>query len=285
METRRIVVIINNSVMLSFFDSVDRVRYYNSCVDILLAGEDYKVNEIVIWAKDENAPLSDYIQVKKYDDSFLLIGIYTEDVSLISECMEYVDTIKDAFNEIELRTPFTSVLEQKSISMRFCFATPQYPTSPVYYIKSSDMLSNLTNNDRITIALLSDEDKFEIARDIELGKLDAESMGADAFRACACFNDVKFYLMRVDGEVAGYLRAECGYMNIYDIGWLYVEPRYRGNGYASLLVQSFSRDMFAHGAIPHYGYAISKASARVAEKCGYQCDKSTLICKALKAIE
>ena len=95
--------------------------------------------------------------------------------------------------------------------------------------------------------------------------------------------DVKFYIMRVNGEIVGYLRAECGYMNIYDIGWLYIEPKYRGKGYATLLVLDFSKEMFKNGLIPHYGYAISEESARVAEKCGYQCDQTRLICKTLKS--
>ena len=236
----------------------------------------------MFFAKDEKEPLSDYVQVKKYDDSFLLVGIYTQDTSLILECMEYIDTIKNSFNEIELRTPFPSVLEQGSVTTRFVFETPQYPANPVYYINSSDELSNLICDDRISVTLIKDEDKIEVARKVEKGLLDLESWGDGSFRPCTNFKDVKFYIMRVDGEIVGYLRAECGYMNIYDIGWLYIEPQYRGKGYASLLVMNFSRDMFMNGLMPHYGYAISIASARVAEKCGYQCDKTSLICKTLK---
>ena len=276
-------MIIDNKIMLSCFDSADRARYYHWCVDISLAGEDYKVNEIVFFAKDEKEPLSDYVQVKKYDDSFLLVGIYTQDTSLILECMEYIDTIKNSFNEIELRTPFPSVLEQGSVTTRFVFETPQYPANPVYYINSSDELSNLICDDRISVTLIKDEDKIEVSRKVEKGLLDLESWGDGSFRPCTNFKDVKFYIMRVDGEIVGYLRAECGYMNIYDIGWLYIEPQYRGKGYASLLVMYFSKDMFMNDLIPHYGYAISIASARVAEKCGYQCDKTSLICKTLKS--
>lgn len=272
-------MIINNQIMLSHFDSEDRVRHYNGCVDISLAGEDYKVNEIVFFAKNENDPLSNYIQVKKYDDSFLLVGICTQDTPLILECMEYIDTIKNEFSEIELRTPFASVLEEKSVTSRFTFEEPQYPTNPIYYIRSSDSLPNPIHNGNITVTLLSDEDKAEIAHALDTGKLDPESWGD--FTTCTSFKDVKWYIMRVGGEIAGYLRAECGYENIYDIGWLYIEQKYRCKGYATELVLHFSRDMFEHDAIPHYGYAISKESSRVAEKCGYQCDKTQLICKTL----
>ena len=242
-------MIIDNKIMLSLLDSADRARYYHLCADISLAGKDYKVNEIVFFAKDEIEPLSDYIQVKKYDDGFLLVGIYTQDASLILECMKYLDTLKDTFHEIELRTPFPSVLEQESITARFAFETPQYPANPVYYIKSPDALLNFASVDRISVTLIVDEDKLEVAQKVEKGLLDPESWGDGSFRFCTNFKDVKFYIMRVNGEIVGYLRAECGYMNIYDIGWLYIEPKYRGKGYATLLVLDFSKEMFKNGLI------------------------------------
>ena len=102
----------------------------------------------------------------------MLVGIYTQDASLILECMEYLDTIKHAFHEIEMRTPFPSVLEQESVTVRFVFETPQCPANPVYYIKSSDALSNLSCNDRISVALIQDEDKIEVARKVEKGLLE-----------------------------------------------------------------------------------------------------------------
>lgn len=275
---------IENKKILALLDAKDRIRYYHWCADLSLAGEDYKVSEILFFVKDENDPLSDFIQVKKYDDRFLLIGVYTEDQTLVSECMEYTDGIKNDYEEIELRTPFSSVLEHENIRKRFSLETPSSPANPVYYIHSSAELAQLPPNASVSVSLLTEADKEEIARDVAQGKLDAESMGVEesVFQAWTCFKDVKWYLLRVDGEIAGYLRAECGYENIYDIGWLYVEPRFRGKGYAASLVMYFSHDMFAHGAVPHYGYAISESSARVAEKCGYKCEKTGLICRSLK---
>jgi len=134
-------MIIDNTEALAYFDAADRVRYYNTCTDISLAGDDYKVMEIVFFASHPNEPFTDYIQVKKYDDRFLLLGMNTEDEALISECL----------------------------------------------------------------------------------------------------------------------------------------------GYATELVLWFSHDSFRSGAVPHYGYAISKESARVAEKCGYQCDHTELIRRTLTA--
>ena len=70
-------MILDNKTILSRYNDTDRVRYYHWCVDLSLAGEDYKVNEILYFAGDASDPLVDFIQVKKYDDGFLLLLIYT----------------------------------------------------------------------------------------------------------------------------------------------------------------------------------------------------------------
>jgi len=265
---------IDNQIMIAALDAADRIRYYHWCTDLSLAGEDYKINEIVCFVRDVSDPLADFIQVKQYDLGFLLILLYTEDPALIAECMDYVDTVKDTFEEIELRTPYSAVPRLPIIQNRYTLTDPAYPASPVYYIHAEDQLLSPKTNTEASVSLYRDSDKGEIAKAVAAGALDCESMNADMFVPCTVFSDVKWYILRVDGEIAGYLRAECGYANIYDIGWLYVEPRFRSHGYACDLVMHFSRDLFDNGQIPHYGYAISKESARVAEKCGYACDPS-----------
>lgn len=276
-------MIIENRKMLAYFDALDRVRYYNMCVDIALAGDDYKVTEVVFFANHSEGPFSDYIQVKKYDDSFLLLCVETKDTGLISECLAYVGEIKDSFDEIEIRTPFPSALNHEELNRQFSMDIPSYPASPVYYIHSPAELHEIKHNPRVRISRMCEEDRIEIAHNVKAGKLDEECMGEDGFRKKSCFQDMIWYILRVDGDIAGYLRAECGYANIYDIGWLYVEERYRGNGYATELASWFSHDMFNSGAIPHYGFAISKESARVAEKCGYQCNRTQQFCRTLTA--
>ncbi len=273
-------MIIDNQTMIAAFDLADRVRYYPWCTDLTLAGDDYKITEIVCLVRDAADPLSDFIQIKKYDDSFLLILVYTEDPDLIAECMEYVDTAKAAFDDIELATPYPDVVQLPAIRERFTPDDPEYPRSPVYFMHSADALPPHVPHAEAVISDYPENDTEELKREIAhanaAGLLDAESMNSTMFVPCTVFSDVKWYILRVSGELAGYLRAECGYANIYDIGWLYVEPRFRGHGYACDLVMYFSRDLFASGAVPHYGYAISASSARVAEKCGYVCDQTQL---------
>ena len=272
---------IDNQTMLAALDAADRIRYYHWCTDLSLAGEDYKINEIVCFVRSADEPLADFIQVKQYDLGFLLILMYTGHPELVEECMDYVDTVKDAFEEIELRTPYPAVLQLPIIQNRYTLTTPAYPASPVYYIHSANQLQSVQSHPEASVSLYCDADKAEIAKAVAAGNLDCESMNADMFVPCTVFSDVKWYILRVGGEIAGYLRAECGYANIYDIGWLYVEPRFRGHGYACDLVQSFSRDLFSRGAVPHYGYAISAESARVAQKCGYECDHTKIFAHRL----
>ena len=267
---------IDNQTMLNALDSSDRIRYYHWCTDLSLAGEDYKISEIVCFVRDPSEPLSDFIQMKQYDDRFLLILVYTENRELIEECMDYADTVKDAFEDIELRTPYASVLQASELLRRFSLAEPAYPGNPIYYMHTKAELPPFTYHAEAVVSDYKETDKADIAKATTAGALDMEYMNADMFVPCTVFSDVKWYILRVNGEIAGYLRAECGYADIYDIGWLYVEPRFRGHGYACDLVMYFSQDMFESSRIPHYGYAISNASARVAEKCGYVCDRTKL---------
>ncbi len=211
--------------------------------------------------------------------------MYTEDEALISECMDYVDTVKAEFDEIELRTPYPAVLDSEHIRKYFNAENTEHPANPVYYIHSADKLTLLSENTSVSVSLFCETDKDEIDKAVQEGKLDQESMNGDMFVPYTCYKDTEWYILRVNGEIAGYLRSECGYSNIYDIGWLYVEPRFRGHGYAADLVLKFSYDMFGTGMIPHYGFALSEASARVAEKCGYICDKTNLECRTLKPIQ
>lgn len=199
--------------MISALDQTDRARYYHWCADLSLAGEDYKVNEIVCFVHDESDPLSYFVQIKKYDMGFLLILLYTENQMLITECMDYVDTIKTDFNEIEIRTPFPSVLESKQILSRYSVTAPENSVNPVYYIHSPEELTSVTGSVDAPVSLFADTDITAISQAVNEGVLDGEYMNADMFVPCTNFKNVKWYILRVNGEIAGYLRAECGFMH------------------------------------------------------------------------
>lgn len=279
-------MIIPSHILRAALDRADRARYYHWCADISLAGEDYKVSEVVCFAENADDPLSGFAQVKKYDAGFLLILLYADDDALLCECMDYVDTVIRDFSEVEVRTPYPHLLASGRITSRYTVTLPEDQPNPVYYIHTQEELTclpmedGILQEDCVTVSLFREEDKADIAQAVQNGALDAEYMNAEMFVPCTVFRDVKWYILRVNGEPVGYLRAKCGYENIYDIGWLYVEPRFRGHGYAPQLVSAFSHDMFAGGCIPHYGYAISDASARVAEKCGFVCDRRP-VCRCL----
>lgn len=260
---------IDKSFMLEKFHSADVIRFFETCLDITLAGDDYKITDIIYFIKDELTALDDYIQIKHYDDSFLLIYAHTRNPELFSECVAYVSEHKDDFDEIVLSTPFSEISNNDALNKQFSLAAPSYPANPVYYIHSPSELSDIRLGENVSIALGTECDREELRREAELGNINTEEFGPEIFNTYDCYRDTRLYIMRVDGRIIGYLRAECGYENIYDIGWLYVMPEYRGYGYAAQLVMHFSRDCFDNGLIPHYGYAVSPESARVAEKCGY----------------
>ncbi len=273
---------ISSAEFLAALEAADKVLYYEWCVDLSLVGNGYKVTEIVSFVKTTDTPLTDFIQVKKYSDSFLLVLIYTKDAALIGECVEYLTEIAADFAEIEMRTPFPSVLCSPMLTDRFSIGASDYPSNHVYCIRHPDALILPPANRAVTVTHFTDADRLEIKRAADSGSIDRAEMNADMFIPPANCKDVRWYILRVDGEIGGYLRAECCLGDIYNIGWLYMEPNLRGHGYAAYLVAFFAKEMFTSGKIPHYGYAVSEQSARVAKKCGFRCEQPAVACRSLR---
>lgn len=272
---------IDKSFMLEWFRDTDGIYYYSDCVDITYAGENYKVKDVVYFIKDERTALSDYIHVKKYNDDSALIRVHTRSSELITEVVSYLAECCAKTDKIEMYSDYDEVFSDTCILNSFIISDSD-TLSPIYYIRSEGELRDIASNPDVSITLVTDGDREEHAAEVMAGHYKDEEMGLHALEPCYNDWDTRIYVLRVRGRIAGYLRAECGFSNIYDIGWLHVQTEYRGNGYAALLVNYFSRDCFAHGYIPHYGYAVSEISARVAEKCGYTRTKRTLECKLLK---
>ncbi len=262
--------------MLEQFRAADEVFYFNACHDITLSGPDYKVKDVRYFILNEGTPLADYIQIKLYDDRFLLVTAHTRNAGLLAEGFACIAELAPDFKEIELRTPFPEILEYDGLTGTFEQNEPSDPASPVYFIHSPVELIAPIPDETVTVSLAAEEDKAEIERENERGNLNPEEIGPYIFNTFTIFKDTRLYILRVGGTIAGYLRAECGFSNIYDIGWLYVRPDYRGHHYAVHLTHFFSADCFAAGRVPHYGFAISDASVRVAEKCGYSCDPAKI---------
>ena len=267
--------------MLKHFRKTDEVYHYADCVDIIYSGENYKVNDIVYFVKEETSPLADYIQIKKYDDDYILIGVYTNSRELIAEAVSYLIKHHAKTGTIEIAGAYSEIFDFDCITQYFNISDGSN-LSPIYYMRSENELFDIVSDPDVSIAPVTEGDREELAAEVRAGHYNEEEMGPRVLDFHYDGVDTEIYVLRVKGRIVGYLRAECWFSNIYDIGWIQVQPEYRGNGYAVQLVNHFSRDCFARGFIPHYGYAVSDASARVAEKCGYTRTKRSLSCKTLK---
>ena len=68
---------------------------------------------------------------------------------------------------------------------------------------------------------------------------------------------------------AGYLAYYQIAENIRDVSYVYINSKYRGLGYAKKLLNYFKHINFQDNKISYYSYAADKASANLAESCGF----------------
>ena len=68
---------------------------------------------------------------------------------------------------------------------------------------------------------------------------------------------------------AGYLAYYKITENIRDISYIYIKSSFRGLGYAKKLLEYFKHINFQDNKISYYSYAADKASANLAESCGF----------------
>lgn len=227
--------------MLEQFSMKDKILYYFTCKDISLAGDDYKVKAIQYFIKNKASPLSDYAAIKIYDDDdgFILFYAHTTDKELLNEALIYLKDISTGVKEIELRTPFPEIFNYNCFTENYILVEPKNPLSPIYFIHSSDELNRIQIDTDIKINLATEDDRVEVIKEEQAGHLDSECFGEGIFRCCSLYKN-NIFILRVNDKIAGYLRSENGFANIYDIGWIFVLPEYRGHNYAVHLSIFFS---------------------------------------------
>jgi len=213
----------DNSFMLEQFRTADEIRYFYNCIDITLAGEDYKVNDIKYFISSTDAPLDNFVSIKLYYDNSLLIHVYTKNEELICEVIDYISASFGNVDRKELVTPYEEVLAYKCLSDKFDFVESDEPGMPYYGIYSKDELAELKIPEEVSVAPMTDEDKKEVE---QAPDEQADGITTEIFQTIDCYK-TRFYIIRVNGKIAGYLRGECGYSNIYDIGWIEISPEYR----------------------------------------------------------
>jgi len=274
-------MIADNRFMLRALQAADDVFHFPACLDLTLTGPDYKVRDIKYFIKSESAPLDDYLCIRIFDDSYAIIYAGTRDAELLAECFSYVFYELRGIAEFELRTPHEEIFRFECFARFFTVIEPTDSMDPVYFLHTQSELADIPTDPSVSVSLASDADKAALSEASRRGQRMPDGIGPDIFERSPLFRDTRLYLLRTGGSIAGYLRAECAYANIYNIGWLYILPEFRGRGYAVQLTMRFSRDCFANGWIPHYGFAVSKESERVAEKCGFRRDTTPIFCNLI----
>ena len=262
--------------MLSVFSESNELKYLYNIINICKADSENNITEIKYYVKDINNPLADYANINNYWDGSVIIGIHTLDKQMIEQISEIALGI-DSEN-IDLIAPCPELFDNPSFQNKFEIAECEDHFSPIFVLKDKTCLPALITPDNTEICAWNGENKEEAARSLsELG--DGVSYSNELFK------DTKRYLMKSDGKIVGYLRAECAYKNFYEIGWLYIEPAYRNRGFGADMVIYYSLDCLKNGKIPSYGYAINSESVRVAEKCGYVNIREKVFAKKIRKRE
>ena len=251
---------LDNTVVLQAYATCDEDRHVSDLVKLTLVGENYKIKTIRYLVKDVTQPLEDFICFEEYDDDFLLIQCHTREEELLAVMANEIES--SVFGEKEIRTPYSDILTVPMLTSRFHMTVSGEDVSPIYALIDHRQLSPLALPCGVTVELWDGSDAESVISAMT-------DIGEDVVWVCECYRDTRRYLLRKEGSPVGVLRAECAYKNYYDIGWLHIEPAYRGQGLGTCLTLAFAHDCLARGDRPHFGFAISEESARVAEKCGF----------------
>ena len=271
---------IDNIRMQALFAQKDENVYFYDCHDIAMAGKDgYKIKDIVYYAQDAADPLASYACQKTYFDDSVVLYLHSRNHDFAAEIALYL--YEHPAREIDICSPFWDVCALECMQSLFDVESSE-TGAPIYALCDQNALLPFSPASGATFALANERDKARVKLyPMLLDELEQELRTPNLFDACPCFDDTRFYLLEDGGRIIGFLRAECGYRNYYDVGWVYVAPAHRNKGYGKQLVLFFAHDCLANGLYPHYGYAVSSESAAVAEKCGFVCTHEPRMFKKL----
>ena len=261
---------IDNARMQALFAQKDENVYFYDCHDIAMAGRDgYKIKDVVYYAQHASDPLASYACQKTYYDDSVVLYLYSRDRGFAEEIARHL--YEHPAREIDICSPSWNVCELVCIQTRFEVNSSE-TGAPVYALCDKNALLPFSPHTDASFRPASERDRARVTLyPMLLDELEEELRTADLFDACPCFDGTRFYLLEDGGRIIGFLRAECGYRNYYDVGWVYVAPAHRNKGYGRQLVSFFAHDCLANGLYPHYGYAVSDESASVAKACGFVC--------------
>ncbi len=252
--------------MLDLFSVSDEIAYFYSCHDIEMSSrEGYKIKKVECFAENTTDVLSSYAIVKTYYDDSITVAIRSHSDSFSNEIAEYL--FHHTAPEV-LVTSFLNISEQECFTQYFTFYSDE-DGAPTYATYAKDMSQELSLPDGVEISILTPALKNKFQENSDMLSYMSEYDFVTLFEPTDCFTDTVIYCMLKDDKLIGYLRAECGYKNFYDIGWVEIASEFQGQGLGKQLVLFFSKHCFQNGNIPHYGYAMSQESVSLARSLGY----------------
>ncbi|MBP3919308.1 MAG: GNAT family N-acetyltransferase [Clostridia bacterium] len=273
-------MLIDRMKMLFFFNVTDVQRYYHFCHDILFCGTDSALRDIAFFCR-ESEPCIDFVCLKRYDDGEDRLFAYTDAYSLIEEALAYRETapsvidpqLSDVKRSCMLITDSEKVLA--ALGNSYTLTPSEDTASPCYYLRGTADLRLFPCAANTCIVRLDTNNiemiRAQLAKNGETEEYSEDHIGLWALQQ---YQFSENYLLGIEESPEhvrwiGYLRAEQGYGNTADIGWVQIDAAERGHGYAKQLVSYFAADCLKNGKFPRYSFAVMHASEMVAEKCGF----------------
>jgi len=288
---------IENSIMLDFLRKIDERKYYSFCRDSFLAGPDYKVSIISFFCPSRN-PSEEFVCIKRYEDEDY-ISIRTENEDTITEAFAYYETLnlnklyQNKTRPIIVFSDSYDIFGYSCLTAKYHIEDIENIGSRYFYLRNYSDFNDFPLDTNLSILVTKDGEIEKIASKLERSdnifglnnrEYSEDHIGTWALNEAIigenCYRKRTYFLQKED-IIIGYLRAESGYGKYYEIGWLQTDIGERGKNYAPILVSCFVKDCLSSGLIPDYSYAITDESIRVAEKCGFICERSSKYKKKL----
>ncbi len=260
------MILTDNRSMLDLFATDDETAHFYDCHDIEMAGKaGYKIKKVEYYAENAGDILSSYVTLKTYADDSVTAFIHSKSPVFLEDVASLLLDYPTA--EVDIASLTVNLREAPPFAKRFYFS-PSDRGEPIYAIYSKAQLTKADLSEDVKIIASSPEFDSKITAEM-LSYMEGYITESVFSNRNAAFSDTVIYYMLKSNSIIGYLRAERGYKNYYDIGWVEIANKFRGHGYGKQLVVYFSERCFEAGNIPHYGFAVSHESVMLARSCGY----------------
>ncbi len=258
---------IDNSKMLNLFSFKDEIAYFYDCLYIEMAGkENFNIKKVEYYAENEEDILSSYARIVTYYDDSITVSVHSDSMVFIESIAEYL--LHHSAQEIDITSRVVNLDEIASFKNRFTFLSSE-EAAPTYGFYEKNLSERCSLPNGVELIIADSEFYNRVKNNLEMLSYMKGYQFDDLFNQANGFSDTIIYCMMKDNKLIGYLRAECGYKNYYDIGWVEIASDFQKQGLGKQIVLFFMEHCFQNKRVPHYGYALSKESVALACATGY----------------